>query len=232
MSVLKIFYRKKRTSRFSPKKRINFQTGESVRSWNINKVFSNKWQKLKQIRSNVNFNLIEINLGTNKLEKRWLQNRYGEQLRNKQALKSFYGPIRDRTFKKYLIKSLKTKNQDPIEKFIQFLECRLEVILYRRGVFKSIFQRRQAIIHSNIQICKRKELKFKTITFPSILLQPGDLIKIKNKNFPVTTDNRNTFFTVLPEENVILLTKLPTLDSIAFPFKVDLKKILGWGRRY
>ena len=61
MSVLKIFYRKKRTSRFSPKKRINFQTGESVRSWNINKVFSNKWQKLKQIRSNVNFNLIEVN---------------------------------------------------------------------------------------------------------------------------------------------------------------------------
>jgi small subunit ribosomal protein S4 len=233
MAILNIFSRNKRTSRFIPKKRINYQTQDRVRCWKIEKAFRNKWEKLKQVNNDTWYHLDQTNSERKGFDKSWLQNRYGEQLRNKQALKAFYGPMRDRTFKKYLIERLNTKNKDPIENFLQLMECRLETVLFRSGFFKSIFQRRQAILHSKVQICKRNRSVFKTVKHPGVPVQPGDILKL-NASQSVTLNNRESpsNLTILEQDNIIIMNQLPSLSSITFPFKVDLKKILGWGRRY
>ena len=51
---------------------------------------------------------------SSKFEKKWLRRRFSEELRIKQSLKFFYGPIREKFFRKYLLLSLNNKTKQNI----------------------------------------------------------------------------------------------------------------------
>ena len=61
-----------------------------------------------------------------------LRNQYRESFRRKQALRAFYGNLKEQSLRKYLGHANTSKKRTP-EILIQKLECRVDTLLYRRG---------------------------------------------------------------------------------------------------
>ncbi|MCK5459867.1 30S ribosomal protein S4 [Candidatus Parcubacteria bacterium] len=97
---------------------------------------------------------------------------YSLQLREKQKAKRIYG-ILERQFKKYYEKALKIKG-DIGENLVNFLEMRLDNVIYRSGIAKSRRQARQIVGHGHFIVNK-----FKT-DIPSFQVKIDDIIKLKS----------------------------------------------------
>lgn len=93
--------------RFYPKKKINFQSNTLVRKINFKNLKHDKWSRLKSKP----LQQIKINEQNIKFEKKWLRRRFNEELRIKQALKFYYGPFREKNFRSYLLRRLKSKKK-------------------------------------------------------------------------------------------------------------------------
>lgn len=217
--------------RFYPKKKINYQTNDFVRPLNLEKLNQSKWSFLKLKRPQ-NFKTIDQSL---KFEKKWLRRRYNEELRIKQALKFYYGPLREKNFRKYLLLSLNNKTkQNSQEILVQKLELRLDTFLKRSNIFNSIFASRQNILHKKIWLCKPNEIRFNLIRKANYQVEIGDLFKIKSNVKLVNSNFPQRYFKIFEKNNFIylLITKQPKLTDVNFTFKLNLKEILNWGRRY
>lgn len=93
---------------------------------------------------------------------------YGKQLREKQKAKRAYG-LREKQFSIYAQKAIK-KTGIAGDHLINFLESRIDNILYKAGFASSRNQARQMSTHGLFKINDRK------ITVPSIQLKVGDKI--------------------------------------------------------
>jgi ribosomal protein S4 len=170
-----------------------------------------------------------------KFEKKWLRRRFSEELRIKQSLKFFYGPIREKFFRKYLLLSINNKTkQNSQEILVQRLELRLDSFLKRRCLFDSIFQSRQNILHNKILLCKSNEINFSFIRKPNYQVQIGDLFKIESAVELVNLNSNFKYFKIIKKNGFIylLVIKQPIFDELHFSFKLNLKDVFNWGRRY
>lgn len=100
------------------------------------------------------------------------QTEYGEQLLEKQKLRKVYG-IREKTLKNYFTKASKKKIEIDLA-LIQFLERRLDNVLYRLGWGQTRPQTGQLINHAHILVNE------KTVKIPSYQVGKGDIIEIKS----------------------------------------------------
>lgn len=98
---------------------------------------------------------------------------YGTQLREKRSAQEIYG-VNEAQFRNYFIKASKSKGNTD-EKLLEFLETRLDNILFRAGLFMSRSQARQAIIHSHVLLNNR------VVNKPAINLSNQDKITLKPK---------------------------------------------------
>lgn len=105
---------------------------------------------------------------------------YGLQLREKQKAKIIYGVL-EKPFRKYYEKALNLKGNIN-EHLINFLEMRLDNVIYRAGIAKSRNQAKQLVGHENFIVNKYKT------DIPSCQLKINDIIKIKE------TKKNNGFF--------------------------------------
>jgi small subunit ribosomal protein S4 len=96
---------------------------------------------------------------------------YGEQLREKQKVKRIYG-IAERQFRGYYHKALRTKGVSG-HMLIQFLERRLDNVVYRMGFASDHAEARQLVRHGHFKINGRR------VNIPSYLVRPNDLIDVK-----------------------------------------------------
>ena len=96
---------------------------------------------------------------------------YGLQLREKQKLRRIYGILEDQ-FRHYFEKAAVRKGITG-ELLLQFLERRLDNVVYRMGLSTSRSQARQAVRHSHIQVNGRK------VNIPSYLVKPGDIVEVR-----------------------------------------------------
>ncbi len=96
---------------------------------------------------------------------------YGIHLREKQKVRRIYG-ILERQFRKYFKMAAK-KTGITGENLLQFLESRLDNVVFRMGYAPSRKSARQIIRHGHIQVNERK------VNIPSFLVKPGDEIVIK-----------------------------------------------------
>ena len=116
------------------------------------------------------------------------------------------------------------------EEFIKNIECRLDLVLYRSGFYKTIFSLKEAIKNNFISINN------KPIAYNHYLLKPGDLItlnhnKIYKKNlYKQRIKNMVLFFKInttlyklayLPQHLELNLKNL----SIIFLHKPDFKTL-------
>jgi len=100
---------------------------------------------------------------------------YGIQLREKQKVKRMYG-ILERQFRRYYEQASKTKGVTG-HVLLQFLERRLDNVVYQMGFATTRPQARQIVGHGLMQVNGKK------VNIPSFLVKPGDEISIKPKEY-------------------------------------------------
>lgn len=98
---------------------------------------------------------------------------YGLQLREKQKARRFYG-ILESQFRSYFRLAVKNKGVTG-ENLLQILESRIDNVVYRLGLATSRPEARQLVRHGHFTLNGKKA------NIPSILLEPGDVIAVKDK---------------------------------------------------
>jgi len=99
---------------------------------------------------------------------------YGYQLREKQKAKRIYN-LMEKQFKNYFQKARK-KRGDTGKIFFQFLESRLDNIVYRLGFASSRREARQLVNHNHFLVNNKR------VNIPSFQLRKGDIIKIRSRS--------------------------------------------------
>ena len=99
---------------------------------------------------------------------------YGLQLREKQKVRRIYG-ILERQFHNYFEKA-DAKSGITGENLVQFLELRLDNLVYRLGFAPSRKAARQLVRHRHILVNGR------IVDVPSYSVRPGQTVKVKEKS--------------------------------------------------
>ena len=110
--------------------------------------------------------------GMNKKRKKTSE--YGTQLREKQKAKYTYGML-ERQFRNTFEKASRSKGVTG-EVLLQFLEARLDNVVYRLGVAPSRAAARQLVSHRHITV------NGNVVNIPSFQLKPGDIIGVREKS--------------------------------------------------
>ncbi|MCG3139805.1 MAG: 30S ribosomal protein S4 [Anaerolineae bacterium] len=95
---------------------------------------------------------------------------YGIQLREKQKARRIYGVL-ERQFRRYYADSTRRSGVTGAV-LLQYLESRLDNVVFRLGFASSRKQARQLIDHGHFSVNGRK------VTVPSYLVKPGDKIAV------------------------------------------------------
>ena len=153
---------------------------------------------------------------------------YGIHLREKQKVRRIYG-ILEKQFRKYFKMAAK-KSGITGENLLQFLECRLDNIIYRMGFAPSRKSARQIVRHGHILVNGRK------VNIPSFLVSPEDEISIKEKSRGMTliqeameasTEVSNyEWFEVDKDQFMGKILSIPT--RIQIPLDVDERLIIEY----
>ncbi|MCX7820947.1 MAG: 30S ribosomal protein S4 [Brevinematales bacterium] len=98
---------------------------------------------------------------------------YALQLREKQKVKRYYG-VYERQFRKFFAMASKHKGVTG-EMLLQYLERRLDNIVYRAGFVSSRRAARQLVSHGTVYV------NGKRVTIPSYILKAGDEIELAPK---------------------------------------------------
>lgn len=108
---------------------------------------------------------------------------YGLQLREKQKLKRIYGVL-EKQFRRYFEEAQRKKGVTG-ELLIQFLERRLDNVVYRMGFGSSRDQARQLVNHGHIMVNGR------VVDIPSYRVKPADVIEVKpeSRKIPFIAEN-------------------------------------------
>jgi len=110
---------------------------------------------------------------------------YGIRLREKQKARRIYG-LRERQFEGYFEKAARQKGSTG-EKLLEFLERRLDNVLYRLGFSASRQNARQVIHHGGVLVNGRK------VDVPSFAVRIGDVISFKPKFIPLVKNVATKF---------------------------------------
>lgn len=97
---------------------------------------------------------------------------FGAQLLEKQKAKWLYG-IQERQFRKYHERASKKRSQTGLL-LMQFLETRLDNVIYRLGFAQTRPQARQLVLHGFIEVNGKK------INIPSYEVRVGDSISVRD----------------------------------------------------
>ncbi len=95
---------------------------------------------------------------------------YGIQLREKQKLRRIYGVL-ERQFWSYYKKAI-CKKGNTGELLLQFLERRLDNVVYRMGFGSTRSEARQLVVHKSILVNDH------VVNIPSLLVSQNDVIKV------------------------------------------------------
>lgn len=98
---------------------------------------------------------------------------FGTQLREKQKAKALYGVL-ERQFRNYYRQASRTIG-NTAELLLQFLESRLDNVVFRAGFAQTRRQARQLVSHGHILVNAKK------CTIPSRLLKQGDVVEVQKK---------------------------------------------------
>lgn len=98
---------------------------------------------------------------------------FGKQLREKQKVKRIYG-ILERQFSNYVAEASK-KTGDTSKFLLQYLEARLDNVVYRMGVAKSRSAARQMVSHGHVLVNNKK------VNIPSYRVRVSDVVSFPER---------------------------------------------------
>lgn len=109
---------------------------------------------------------------------------YGKLLSVKQSFRFFYCNLQEKPFKRMLKQSVKSPLAT-LDRFVSFLESRLDVALFRSCFVSSMYRSRQLINHGNISV------NGKVIRNPGTNLNQLDIIKINESSLKSDVNIQN-----------------------------------------
>ncbi|WP_259292786.1 30S ribosomal protein S4 [Candidatus Nasuia deltocephalinicola] len=127
----------------------------------------------------------------NQKGKFFISTHYSNQLKEKRKLKLIYG-ISDKKYNIYYNKS-KNKSGDILSNIINFLELRLDNIVYRMFLGVTRYESRQLVNHKHIKVNN------KILNIPSKILNVGDYVSF----FDINKFKRKVYFNYCVENNLI-----------------------------
>ncbi len=161
---------------------------------------------------------------------------YGKLLRNKQALKRSYF-LSEKQFRSLIMdkagRYAKNKGLAFDDAAKMFLERRLDVIVLRAGLAKTIMQARQMVNHGHFLVNGKKH------NIPSYLVRKGDVIEVRDRlknsplygDAPILTGNFKpvSWLNVDKEKMKIEVIDLPKPEEIKVP--ADVLKVIEFYAR-
>ncbi|MEY3658973.1 MAG: hypothetical protein RLZZ561_2113 [Pseudomonadota bacterium] len=147
---------------------------------------------------------------------------YGIQLRAKQKLKGYYGDITEKQFKRAYQEADRMVG-DTSQNLIGLLERRLDAVVYRAKFAPTIFAARQLVNHGHIRVNGDK------CNIASRPVKPGDEISLGNKAQEMALvleaqglAERDIPDYVVPDGTAkVTFTRVPTLDEVPYPVKME-----------
>ncbi|HEY8394515.1 MAG TPA: 30S ribosomal protein S4 [Thermaerobacter sp.] len=139
---------------------------------------------------------------------------YGRRLLEKQKLRFMYGVL-ERQFRRYFERAQRARGNTG-ERLLQFLETRLDNLVYRLGFAPTIWAARQLVVHGHIEVNGRK------VDRPSYQVRPGDVIAVREKSrrIPLIQESLENaqrvpdYLSVEPEKFQGTLLRVPARDEI------------------
>lgn len=141
---------------------------------------------------------------------------YGIRLNEKQKLKYHYGVL-EKQFRRYVAEAGR-KPGNRGETLLRLMELRLDNVVRRAGVTRTIWAARQMVAHGHVRVNGRK------VDRPSYSLRPGDTITFKEKVQKLCRENMESlaghevagWIDFNPAELTIKVVASPTSDQIPF----------------
>ena len=141
---------------------------------------------------------------------------YGQQLREKQKVKKYYGMLETQFHNLYL--EAERKPGMTGENLLKVLESRLDNVVYRAGFAMSRPEARQLVSHGHFTVNGNR------VNIPSYLIKVGDVIAVSEKSAS------NNFFKKLKEDDAFVAApkwldrdkNTLTGKVIAMPTKADI----------
>ena len=159
---------------------------------------------------------------------------YGKMLRNKQVLKRMYF-MAEKSFRKLVsqtsLKYAKNKGTEHDKALLQFLERRMDSVILRAGLAKTIMQARQMVTHGHFSLNGHKH------NIPSYYVEPGDVIKVRDKVaasslYESAFDNADTkiaWLKVSKGDKSVEVLDIPDVSEMQLP--VDVLKVIEFYAR-
>ncbi|MFZ4575486.1 MAG: 30S ribosomal protein S4 [Phycisphaerales bacterium] len=153
---------------------------------------------------------------------------YGIRLNEKQKLKFHYGVL-EKQFRRYIdIAGRRPGNTG--DALLQILERRLDNVVRRAGLARTVWASRQMVAHGNVFMNGRK------CDRPSFEVSVGDVITLKPKGQKLAKDAMESmagyevpgWMDLNPGEMTLRIVALPTTDQI--PFDVNTNLIIEFYR--
>jgi len=153
---------------------------------------------------------------------------YGVRLNEKQKLRFHYGML-EKQFRLFLMIAKKSKGNTG-NTLIQLLETRLDNVLRRLGVGRTIWACRQIVAHGHVLVDGRKT------DIPSYRVTPGQTITFKDGIHKVLRDNMEqnaghnvpTWLEFNPAQLTAKVLSLPNPEDV--PFEVNMNLIIEFYR--
>jgi len=162
--------------------------------------------------------------GQHGLNKKTKLSNFGVQLREKQKIKRIYGVL-ETQFRNYFLKATATKGVTG-HILLQFLERRLDSVLFNAGIAKSRTDGRQIVSHNHVSVNGRR------VNIPSFLVKPSDIIEIKTDDRSLATIKTNVETTkerkvpgwleVDGANLTIKVVRIPTREDVTFTVNEQL----------
>ncbi len=161
--------------------------------------------------------------GQHGLKKSKLSN-FGIQLREKQKVKRIYGVL-ETQFRNYFLKAIRTKGVTG-HILLQFLERRLDTVIFNTGFAKSRKDARQVVSHNHVSVNGRR------VNIASYLVKANDVIQIKTDsksegslkaNVEVTKERKVPGWIEVDAANLTAkIIRMPVREDVAYPVSEQL----------
>ncbi len=153
---------------------------------------------------------------------------YGVRLAEKQKLRFHYAMM-EKQFRRFLTIAKRSKG-NTANTMIQLLECRLDNVLRRLGVGRTIWACRQIVAHGHVIVDGRKT------DIASYQVQPGQTITFKEGIHKVLRDNMEQaaghnvpgWLEFNPAQLTAKVLQMPNVEDV--PFEVNMNLIIEFYR--
>lgn len=147
---------------------------------------------------------------------------YGVRLNEKQKLRFHYNVL-ERQFRGYVDEATRLTGNTG-ELLLQLLERRLDNVVRRAGLVRSIWAARQLVAHGHVLVNGRK------VDRPSFQVSLGDKLTLKDKVHPVIRDAMESmvghivpdWIEVNPKDLEVTIKAMPSSDQIPFDVNTNL----------